>query len=265
MSGPGEGTQEGAGSVPLQKWLMAARAGSKAQVRGWIAAGAVSVDGEVCTRFAAPVSPGQRVEVEGEAVVAVTERVVLLMNKPIKHVTAAEDPEGRPSLGQYLPEGLARVFPVGRLDYNTEGALLWTNDGLLARRVLHPSHALPKVYHVKIRGHLGEDDPGFARMRAGMDLGDFVSQPAQVRWLAPRTRATWVEIVIQEGKFRQVRRMCQLCGYQLVKLRRVAIGPVLLGDLNPRCVRALEADELRALEAALGLEAEGEEGEWGGE
>ncbi len=239
--------------IALQKWLMRMGLGSKSQVRLWITEGRVKVDGEVVRRFAQPVVLGQQIDVDGTVVVDKAPRTVLLMHKPKKHITAHEDPEGRPGLGVYLPKDAPPLFPVGRLDFNTEGALLWTNDGTLARRVLHPDWGLPKVYRVKIRGHLEEDDPGLVKMRAGIDLGDFVARPTGVRCIVKRTRATWVELILTEGKFREIRRMCHVCRYQIVKLRREAIGPVQLGDLNPRCVRALTEQELQALDRALGL------------
>jgi 23S rRNA pseudouridine2605 synthase len=242
-------------SMPLQKWLIATGVGPKAQVRAWITTGEVRVDGEVIRRFAHPVAPEQEITVEGQPVRQRAPRVCLLMNKPIKHITGLTDPKGRATLGQYLPEGLPHVFPVGRLDYNTEGALLWTNDGHLARRILHPSYHLEKVYRVKIRGHLDAQDPGLARMRQGIDLGDFTTRPAQVELELYRTRATWVRITLTEGKFRQIRRMCRACNYQIVKLRRVSIGPVHLGELNPRCVRPLLPQEERELYQSVRLEA----------
>jgi 23S rRNA pseudouridine2605 synthase len=248
-----EGEEGGDEGRALQKWLIASGLGSKREVRGWIEGGKVTVDGEVVTRFAHPISAEQVVEVEGRPVVPGGGRTVLLMNKPVKHVTGRVDPEGRPTWGGYIPEGLGHLFPVGRLDFNTEGVLLWTNDGQLARRILHPDYAMEKIYHVKIRDRLAEDDPGFDKMRAGMDLGEFVTRPAKVRFVAHRTRATWVEIVLTEGHFREVRRMCQRCGYQVVKLRRVAVGPIELGDLNPRCARLLSEEEVGRLAAAVGL------------
>ena len=240
--------------VPLQKWLMMMGVGSKREVRAHIAAGRVSVDGEVIQRFAEPVRADQEIAVEGELVVAAGPRVVLLMNKPKKHLTAIEDEGEAMGLGRYLPGDVAgRVFPVGRLDFNTEGALLWTNDGVLARRVLHPDWSLPKRYGIKVRGHLEAEDPGLARMRAGMSVGGAVYQPAQVEITIFRTRATWIEVTIKEGKHRQLRKMCAACGYQIVKLKRLAVGPVELGALNPRCVRRLSEEEVVALDAAVGL------------
>ncbi len=112
------------------------------------------------------------------------------------------------------------------------------------------------MYRIKIRDHLQEDDPGLERMRKGINLGDFTTRPAKVEIVAMRTRSTWVEITITEGKFRQLRRMCRVCHFQIVKLRRVAIGPILLGDLNPRCVRALSPEEILALDRVVGLSSD---------
>lgn len=221
-----------------------------------IRAGRVEVDGAVETRYARGVTGRETIVAAGVAVSGAPP-VVLLMNKPKKHVTAAEAERDIPGLGHYLPDDLPRVFPVGRLDVNTEGALLWTNDGLLARRILHPDWKVPKRYGIKIRGHLEDDDPGFDRFREGMTVDGQTYEPAEVRWILHRTRATWIEVTITEGKFRQLRKMCRACGYQIVKLRRLAIGPIELGDtLNPRCVRPLVDSELRALYRSVGLDGE---------
>jgi len=240
---------------PLQKWMLRARCGSKAEVRAAILAGRVAIDGVVTTRFAHPVAPGVSVTLDGTPVSPPpAERLVWVMNKPKKHLTRIDDTPERLGLGRYIPADLPRLFPVGRLDYNSEGVLLWTDDGHLARRILHPDWHLPKVYAVKIRGHIEPDDPRLDRMRRGMDIGEgLVTRPATVTLGERRTRATWVHITITEGKNRQIRRMCHALHYQIVKLRRTAVGPVSLGDLNPRCARALTDDEQAALRAAVGL------------
>ena len=234
-----------------------ARAGvlSRQKNKAVIREGRVSVNGAVVTEPFAEVDPsGDRVEVDG-AMVALPERFTyLLLDKPRGHIcTLAPDPEGRATLRPYIPEELATVHPVGRLDYNTEGALLLTDDGELARRVLHPDHDLPKVYRVKVRGHLAPDDPAFDVIRAGVVLDGERTRPAEVSWEAHRARATWLRIVLREGRFRQIRRTAGLFGWQIVKLRRVAIGPIELGDLTPRTFRTLTPDEVRALAAAVGL------------
>lgn len=232
--------------LALQKWLQRLGVGPKRPVRAMLAAGRVTVDGVIVRRFAEPVTGGEAIAVDGEPVTG-GPRTLVLLYKPVKHLTSLAH------LAQYLPPGLPRVFPVGRLDVNTEGALLFTNDGVLARRLLHPEFKVPKRYHVKIRGHLTNDDPGLDRMRAGMTVGKATYRPAEVRALELRTRATWVEIVLREGRFRQIRKMCAACGYQIVKLRRVTIGPIGLGDLTPRRSRVLGPEEVDALDRAVGL------------
>ena len=246
-------TEVHADTIPLQKWLIRLGLGSKRDVRRWIRDGEVLVEGEICTRYAELVTPETCIEVSGVEVGTPPEPLVWLMNKPKKHITGRSDPKGRPTLDPYLPQELPRLFHVGRLDYNTEGVLLWTNDGQLARRILHPDSHLPKVYRVKIRGILEPTDPGLEAMRAGMDLGDFVSRPCPVTVITYRSRATWVEIVLTQGRYRQIRRMCAKARFQIVKLRRIAIGPIELGELNPRCVRPLTHDELNELRASVDL------------
>jgi len=234
-------------AIPLQKLLQRRGVGTKRTVQQLIQSGLVWVDGNAITRFAEPVTPGQAVVVDGEPLVWEITPVVFLMNKPKKHLTQLDGMNERPGLGQYLPEDSPKVFPVGRLDYNSEGALLLTNDGLLARRILHPDWSVSKRYGLKIRGHLQEDDPGLQRMRDGMTVEEQSYLPATVQIVAYRTRATWVEVTIREGKNRQLRRMCAANRHQIVKLRRLSIGPILLGDLNPRCVRPLSESEMVAL------------------
>lgn len=214
------------------------------------------VNGIGVTRYAEPIPPDARLEVDGELIsanLAAGERVILLMHKPKKHLTQLADTADGDGLGKYLPKGGARVFPVGRLDYNSEGALLFTNDGELGRRILHPDWSLEKRYRVKIRGHLEPDEPAFERMRAGMTIGKEVYRPVSVRLDMLRTRATWVELILTEGKNRQIRKMCATCGFQIVKLRREGIGPIELGELKPRCVRPVTGAEAQSLLSALQL------------
>ncbi len=246
--------------IPLQKWLQAMNAGTRRDVRALIVEGRVTVNGEVVTRFAEPIAPDDcEIAVDGQPVTSAGPRVVLVMHKPIKHLTAIDDaPDGTPGLGRYVPQEAldAGVFPVGRLDYNTQGALLWTNDGPLARRILHPDFSFPKHYAIKIRGHLQDDDPGLDRMRAGMTVGGTTYLPALVTLGERRTRATWIHVTIHEGKHRQLRKMCADCGYQIVKLQRHGLGPIQLGDLNPRCTRPLSDDEIALLLQSLSLDVE---------
>jgi 23S rRNA pseudouridine2605 synthase len=243
----------GRGMPPLQKWLQAMGVAGKREARAAIRAGRVTVDGEVVTRYAEPVEDDAVVVYEGVAVSEPQRRVVLRMHKPRAHLAVHTDPAGRAALGQYLPADIPRVFAVGRLDFNTEGLLLWTNDGRLARRLLHPDYAIERRYGVKVRGHLEPDDPAFDRIRGGMAVGGVQFRPAKVEVGERRTRATWVYLTLTEGKFREIRKMCHELGWQIVKLRRISFGPIGLDDLNPRCVRLLDPADLAALYLAAGL------------
>jgi 23S rRNA pseudouridine2605 synthase len=237
--------------MPLQKWLQWQGAGSRNDVRHAIAEGRVLCNGSRVTRFAHPVGPTDHVTLDGRAIVEQPERVVLLLHKPRRHLTALHTDDGTPHLGSYVPADAPRVFCVGRLDFNTEGALLLTNDGGLARRVLDPSHALPKVYRVKVRGHLAANDPGLQRIRDGLVHDGTAFRPAPCAIECYRTRATWVRLILTEGRFREIRRMCATNGWQIVKLQRIAIGPIELGALRPRCTRVVTPCELEALERTL--------------
>ncbi len=220
-----------------------------------IAAGRVAVDGVVVTRFAEPVLEGARVTLDGR-LLSLPRTETWLLHKPRGVLCVrGPDPEGRPTLDACWPEGApAGLFPVGRLDRGSEGALLLTTDGLLGRRVLHPEEGgLEKVYHVKVRGHVREGDPGLAAWRRGLVLEDGPVAPQAAPILAWRARATWIEVRLREGRNRLVRRMCARVGWQVVKLRRVSIGPVALGDLKPWCARRLADEEVAALRAAVGL------------
>lgn len=242
------------GAPPLQKWLQAMGVAGKREARAAIREGRVKVDGAVVTRYAEPVADDAIIEFDGTRVSTPERRVVLLMHKPRAHLAVHTDPAGRNALGRYLPGDIPRVFAVGRLDFNTEGLLLWTNDGRLARRLLHPDFGIERRYGVKVRGHLAADDPAFDRIRAGMKVGGEQFRPARVEVGELRARATWVYLTLTEGKFREIRKMCHELGWQIVKLRRLEFGPVELGSLNPRCVRMLDDSEMIALYEAAGLE-----------
>lgn len=237
--------------------VLLARAGllSRQRNKALVRSGAVRVDGAVVVEPFAEVDPeAQRVEVDGVGRVELPSGFTyVLMCKPRGHVCAFVDPEGRPTLAPYFPPEMPVVHPVGRLDYNTEGALLLTDDGELARRVLHPDWHLPKRYRVKLRGHLRPDEPAFDEIRAGVELDGVRTLPVEVRWEALRTRATWLELTLREGRHRQIRRTCARFGWQVVKLHRISIGPLELGALTPRTWRLLGPEEVEALAGAVAL------------
>ncbi len=188
----------------------------------------------------------QRVEVDGALVPVAPDLVHYLLNKPAGVITTADDPQARPTvLGLVPPE--PRVFPVGRLDRDTEGLLILTNDGALAQLLTHPSHGVPKEYVVEVAG--GTPAPGALRtLRQGVELEDGITAPAEVGVLAEGV----LRIVIHEGRNRQVRRMCEAVGHPVRRLVRSRIGPLRDARLRPGQFRALRSEEVRALAAAAG-------------
>lgn len=232
--------------VPLQKLLQARRAASKDNVRSWIQHGRVKVNGTCVTRFAEPVPVDAVLQLD-DATLPTPPAIVLLMHKPKRHLTALVSGDDRPTLAAYLPDWAPEVFAVGRLDFNSEGALLLTNDGALAHRLLHPAFAIEKRYGLKIRDRIEPDDPRLAVFTNGIVQGGVTYRAVRVAFRELRARATWIDVWLNEGKNREIRRLAQEAGFQIVKLRRESIGPVELGSLNPRCVRALTPAELQDL------------------
>jgi len=174
----------------------------------------------------------------------------VLLHKPRGYVTSLSDPEGRPVVTDLLPRGMPRMFPVGRLDYDTEGLLLLTNDGELANRLLHPRYAIPRVYEAEVEGEVRAAD--LPRWRRGVELGDGSAVPASVRRLRGTDRTTWLALELTEGRNREVRRYCQALGHRVVRLRRVSFGPLRLGALRPGECRRLTEGERDALNRLRG-------------
>jgi 23S rRNA pseudouridine2605 synthase len=187
----------------------------------------------------------QRVEVDGVTVSASPDLVYYLLNKPAGVVTTATDTHGRPTVVELVPTE-PRVFPVGRLDADTEGLLLLTNDGDLAHRLTHPSFGIEKEYLAEVDGEPSAAD--VRRLRRGVELEDGITAPARVSVVAPRA----VRITIHEGRNRQVRRMCEAIGHPVLRLVRTRIGPIVERKLAPGEWRALSAAEIRELQAAAG-------------
>lgn len=227
----------------VQKVLARAGIGSRRACEELIRAGRVTVDG-VTAELGDRADPDeQRIELDGIPVVARTGLVYYLLNKPRGVVTTARDPQGRATVVQLVPR-TPRVFPVGRLDADTEGLLLLTNDGELAQLLSHPRHGVDKTYLVEATGDARD---ALARLRSGVDLDDGRTAPAQAR-LASRTRGrSALELTIHEGRNRQVRRMCAAVGLRVTRLVRTRIGPVSDTRLAPGAWRDLRSNEIRAL------------------
>ena len=184
-----------------------------------------------------------------------------MLNKPPGCISAARDFAGRPTVYDHVPGHFPRLPHVGRLDYQTEGLLLFTDDGRLAQALMNPGYKgladaqeLPpirKVYRVKVRDRLDPDDRRIARLCEPLSFRTgYVTRPAEARFVEHRTRASWLEVVLTEGRNRQIRRLCERSRLQVLKLRRIAVGPLELGELKLRWCRPLERAEVAALYAA---------------
>jgi 23S rRNA pseudouridine2605 synthase len=225
--------------VRLAKFLAHGGIASRRAAEGVIAAGRVSVGEEIVTDPAKDVGEGDDVRVDGK-LVAAEPREVWAVNKPAGVVSTAREPGGRRAVVE-LVDSDARLYPVGRLDVDSTGLLLLSNDGELANRLIHPRYEVPKAYRVELRRPPAEAD--LRRLASGVELDDGMTAPAAVRRCAERE----LEIVLREGRKRQVRRMAEAVGNEVVALRRVRFGPIELGDLSEGEVRRLSADEIASL------------------
>jgi len=235
--------------VRLQKHLAAAGVASRRSAESLIFAGRVSVNGVVVSEPGTRIAPGEDdVRVDGVLVVEPVARSYLLLNKPPGYVTTLDDPHGRPTVADLLPESSARLFPVGRLDLETTGLLLLTDDGELAHRLMHPRFHVEKTYRAVVDGVPDADDLG--SLQRGIVLDDGVTAPARVRLVSSGEGRSDVEIVIAEGRKRQVRRMFSHVGHPVRELCRVAYGPIALGSLTEGASRPLSDDEVAGLRAA---------------
>ena len=235
----------------LDRVLSKAGVVSRSEARRWIIAGRVQVNGARETDPDRWVDPErERVSVDGKPLRS-PRKVYLLLYKPKGVLTTAKDPSGRPTVYDALPPGEPRVFPVGRLDLDTTGLLIMTNDSELAERLTNPEFKLPKTYLVKASQRL--EDASLEALRRGVMLDDGPTRPAQVTRLREPGGRTVFEITITEGRNRQVRRMVEAVGAKVLKLVRIAIGPLQIGSQAIGTCRALEPSEVRALRAAVGL------------
>jgi 23S rRNA pseudouridine2605 synthase len=228
----------------LQKVLARVGIGSRRVCEDLIAEGRVLVDGEVAVLGRRIDVETALIEVDGAPVGVRPDLVHYLLNKPAGVVTTADDPQGRPTVVGMVPTE-PRVFPVGRLDLDTEGLLLLTNDGELTHRLTHPSFGVEKEYVAEV---LGEPSRGaLRRLREGIELDDGTTAPARAALLDPSV----LRLTIHEGRNRQVRRMCEAIGHPVVRLIRTRIGPLADRSLAPGAWRELTGDELRSLQRAV--------------
>jgi 23S rRNA pseudouridine2605 synthase len=228
----------------LVKYLAHAGVASRRAAEQMIAEGRVRVEGQLATDPARDVDEGFQVEVDGRVLHGPEPRVSYAVHKPVGVISTARDTHGRPTVLELVPADGRRLYPVGRLDADSSGLILLTNDGALAQRLTHPRYEVPRTYRASVTGR-PVTERALRALREGVPLDDGPTAPARVR----RLGAHEIEITITEGRNRQVRRMCDAVGHPVTALRRVAFGPLRLGRLPPGHHRRLTASEIARLEA----------------
>ncbi|MGN0733110.1 MAG: pseudouridine synthase [Emergencia sp.] len=231
----------------INKYIAGAGVASRRKADELIANGNVRVNGLVLREPGYDVVEGDVVEVNGRRVETSEKKVYILLNKPTGYVTTVSDDRERDTVMDLVADVDARIFPVGRLDYNTSGMLIMTNDGDFAYKLTHPKHEMPKTYRALVSGVLSDEKCG--RLERGVDIGGFRTSPAKVKIIRGLSNATLVDITIHEGKNRQVRKMFRAVGNPVKQLQRIAIGDIRLGRLAEGHYRKLTREEIEYLKS----------------
>ncbi|HXH61865.1 MAG TPA: pseudouridine synthase [Fimbriimonadaceae bacterium] len=232
------------GRMRLHRYIAQCGVCSRRKAEELIAEGRVSVNGTQIVQQGTKVGPGDVVEVDGQRIAQET-HLYLVMYKPKGVLTAMSDERGRQTVADLLPNLEAAVKPVGRLDKDTDGLLLFTNDGDLAKRLTHPSHSIEKVYEAEVRGRVEEN--ALERLRKGVTIERRRTRPAEADIVTRGVRSTRLRIVLREGWKRQVRLMCETVGHPVIELRRVQFGPLRLKGMRPGECRMLGKAEIERL------------------
>lgn len=233
----------------VQKILSKCGIASRRRAEEMISEGRVTVNGAVATLGMKADFLRDHVKIDGKLIRTTEPEVYIIFNKPEGCITSLEDPGKRATVKGYLKGVRARVYPVGRLDYNSEGLLLLTNDGILANSILHPKKKIPKAYHVKVDGLPDESD--MEKLRKGIKLEDGLTAPARVKRIKKTEANSWLEMTIYEGRKRQIRRMLQKINHPVIRLRRVRIDGLELGALPSGAFRYLSPEEVTKLKKAV--------------
>ena len=234
----------------LQKLIAAAGIASRRHAEQLIVGGEVTVNGKVVTELGSKADPEKdHIKVRGKLInptLKRREKVYVLLNKPKGYLSSVTDPDGRPTVLDLMPESLGRLYPVGRLDFNTEGLLLLTNDGDFTNFITAARNKVEKVYEGKVKGI--PDERAIERLRRGVTLEDGTrTAPAKIRRVGETENNSWFEILLHEGKNQQIRRMFDLIGHSVIKLRRSRIGLLRDDDLKPKHWRRLLPEEVKLL------------------
>ena len=234
----------------LQKFLSRAGVASRRQAEEWIRAGKIRVNGQVVTELGVKIDPERdRVQVEGRRV-RPSAPVTLLVNKPYGYVSTTRDPQGRRVITDLVGKEYGRLYPVGRLDYDATGLILLTNDGELAQRLMHPRYQVPRTYRVTAAGRMAQEK--LQRLAQGMKLNGR-DVPAAVVLIKSQADKTVLELTVWEGRYHLVKRLMEKAGHPVLKLKRIAFGPLRLGRLGRGAYRALTKCELAELKHAGGI------------
>lgn len=228
----------------LQKILSARGVCSRRQAEALIEAGRVTCNGVVCKLGDSADADNDRILVDGKPLPSVGKPVYIILHKPRGYVTTLKDEKGRKDAAQLVADCGVRVYPVGRLDMDSEGLLLFTNDGAWANKLMHPSHEIDKVYHATVTGYTPE---GMEKLKMPVELDGYRVKPPVVRMLEQFGNKTRLEVTIHEGRNRQVRRMCAMAGMEVRRLVRVQEGALQLGDLPCGSWRYLSDEEIASL------------------
>lgn len=241
------------GSMRLQKFLARAGVASRRSSEKLIEQGRVSVNGNVVTQLGTKIDPARdRIDLDGKEVVLSDVDCVLMLHKPAGYLTAMKQDRGRSCVAQLVPtERYPGLYPIGRLDFDTTGLLLFTTDGELGNALLHPSSHVSKEYRAWVEGC--PSDGELEILRHGVRLNDGMTSPAKVKIIKRSGRTSLLSITIHEGRKRQVKRMCEAIGHPVVRLHRSKFGPLELGDLPLGKYRILNNEEVNALRACAGM------------
>src|SRR6266496_2360917 len=237
--------------IRLQKAMADAGVASRRTAEEMIRAGRVTVNGRIVREMGVKIDPDRdHVKVDGHHLKPAAPKAYVVLNKPKDVLTTLEGPEqeDRSTVRDFLRGVKQRVFPVGRLDYDTEGLLLLTNDGELAQKLLHPRYHVPKTYLVKVKGVL--EDAHIRALKTGIRISDGLTGPAHAKKVRKTEENSWIELTIYEGRTHQVKRMLEAVGHPVLKLKRVRFGPLTLGNLPSGEYRFLTDPEIHRLKAA---------------
>jgi len=231
----------------LQKYMAMCGVASRRKAEELIDAGRVKVDGVVVDKQGVTVDPNNRVEVDGKLVKLETQKKYIMLNKPEGYVSTAKDQFDRPTVLDLVKGVSERVYPVGRLDYETEGLLILTNDGELANRLSHPSHHVDKEYLVVVKGPFSQDIGEI--FTKGIVINGKQTKPAKIEHVLTENRKTTIRVILSEGRNRQIRRTFEAVNREICSLKRVAVGEIKLGEMNVGKWRELNSKEVKYLKS----------------